>query len=214
MAHGNKGMKHDKEWNDRISASHMGIRPSAETLIKLHTSHLGQIPWIKGKTKATDPRVKTPSTCFKKGSTVNVGRKWPMWRRKAHSVCITGVFKDPVKRKKIMSACARGRMKRPTSLEGSVIQRIKQHKLPFQYNGVNVISIGGRFPDFIHTKGEKICVETRPKICCQFWGNKTTWQEYRREKLAHYKKHGWKCLFLWAEDIKKNPAIIEKILSK
>ena len=212
--HALKGRKISEQHKARISASHMGIRPSAETLVKLRTSHLGQIPWIKGKTKATDPRVKTPSTCFKKGSTVNLGRKWSLARRLEHSKCITKMFKDPIKHKKIISAAVRGRAKRPTSLEKIVIKEIRKHKLPYRYAGKNAFSIGRKYPDFIHKEGKKICVEVRPKICCPFWGDKCTWQEYKKRKTTYYKKYGWKCLFIWWEDIKKDPETIKRILSK
>jgi len=102
---------------------------------------------------------------------------------------------------------------RPTSLEQIIIDVIKENHLPFKYTGDGKFFIGSRNPDFIDTMGRKICVEARPKKTCPIW-NSCSWQEYKQKKVTNYKKYKWKCLFLWWEDIKSNPEIIKKTLSK
>ncbi len=44
-----KGIPRTKAVRDKISESHLGLRPSEETRKKLIKSHLGQVPWNKDK---------------------------------------------------------------------------------------------------------------------------------------------------------------------
>ena len=52
----NKGKPHSEEWKRKISQSHLGIKPSKETIEKLRISHLGQKGYWTGKKLKAGPR--------------------------------------------------------------------------------------------------------------------------------------------------------------
>ena len=86
----------------------------------------------------------------------------------------------------------------------------KEHNLPFHYVGDSSLWIGegkGLNPDFIEANGKKIVVEIfgdywhSPLLNTSLRGNATL--PYRKK---HYKKYGWKAIFIWETDLKREDA--------
>lgn len=86
----------------------------------------------------------------------------------------------------------------------------KKHNLGFHYVGDGSLWIGrtrALNPDFIETNGKKICIE----IFGDYWHSpmlnrniqETARLDYRKR---HYKKFGWKPIFIWETDLKRSDA--------
>lgn len=103
----------------------------------------------------------------------------------------------------------KGLLKRPTSLEKALENLIDKYSLPYEYVGDGQFSIGGKCPDFIHTK-KNIVIEVRPKKMCRYWSNCTP-EEYERQRIDHFAKHSWKCVVVWQEDFINENNVLEKI---
>jgi len=95
-------------------------------------------------------------------------------------------WQKPDYRNKVITAQLKGLFKRPTSLEKQMINIIRRNNLPYRYTGDGDVLIGYKNPDFVNTEGEKICVEVANTY------HHT--EEYPAERIAHFKKYGWKCI--------------------
>lgn len=150
----------------------------------------GIVPWNKGLTKETDDRL------AKAGQKVSCTLK-ERWRT------------EPKFRERSLKAMIGGLLKRPTCLEKKLIEIIEANNLPFKYVGNWAFLIGYKNPDFIHTKGRKVCIEISYEYFkVQRFGSR---QEYEKKRAGYFSKWGWTTIFLWEEDL-NNPDKIISIL--
>ena len=112
-----------------------------------------------------------------------------------------------------------GRKRHKTKPEQIFEEICEKNNLPFKYTGDGSFWIGGKpalNPDFINTKGKKVCVE----VFGNYWhstrlGKDTPYiqtHEGRREKL---KEHGWELIVFWENDLKRDDAeqlVLSKLL--
>lgn len=116
------------------------------------------------------------------------------------------IWQNPEYREKNIKAMLKGLFKEPTSLEKQFIDIIKKHSLPYRYVGDGSLLIGFKCPDFVNTDGKKICIEVRPKRLCHVY-DKCSSEEYKKQRIKHFAKYGWKCLVIWEEDLSEENLI-------
>ena len=80
-----KGYKHTPETKEKIRLAHLGMKPSADTLIKLSESHKGKTAWNKGISRWWDS-----PTEYVKGQ--NLGEKHPNWKGGISRAYKTGYY--------------------------------------------------------------------------------------------------------------------------
>ena len=95
-------------------------------------------------------------------------------------------------RERVLKHSLKGLLKRPTSLEGKLIELIQRYDLPFRYCGNGSEIIGGFNPDFIETAGRKLLIETANRFHHP--------ENYEKQRYAIFAKRGFRTLFLWWED--------------
>jgi hypothetical protein len=114
--------------------------------------------------------------------------------------------------------------KRPSGLERRFIQFIKYNNLPFEFVGTDyskkidlskipdIIWKTYKLPDFLHHE-RKIAIElTDKKLKIKLNKlNLKDWQEYEKELSRALKKVGWKVIFVYQDELTKNP---DKVLHK
>jgi len=167
-------------------------KTESETKVKLFAEGKLTI-WSKGLTKVTDKRIHTgihPKTEFKKGHKS---------RTQFTSEQVKGFWLNPLIRERMIRGIIKSLNIRPTSLEYQFINFIQQNNLPYKYVGDGSFLIGYKNPDFININGEKICIETASKFYKQKNSRYKNNLEYEKERIAHFKKYGWKCIIIFAE---------------
>lgn len=89
-----------------------------------------------------------------------------------------------------------------TKPELKFIEMLEKYKAPFKYTGDGSFWVGRLNPDFIHLNHKKLAVE----IFGEYWHTPLLNHSVRYEatelgRKERYKKHGWKCIVLWAEPL-------------
>ena len=180
-----KGEKH------HLFGKHLSI----ETREKLSKAHKGQVPWNKGGTLSEEHKQKLSDA--KTGERHhNFGKHLSKETRR----------KLRIKRK------ARKFPTHHTKPEQIFEQICKRNNLDFHYVGDGSLWIGKKEekqlnPDFIEANGKKIIVE----VFGDYWHSpllnmgmkESSTLEYRKR---HYKQFGWKSIFLWESDLKREDA--------
>jgi len=158
----------------------------------------------------------SPSTEFKKGSKVNLGRKrepfsddWKKkiglgtqrWHKERNWI-------SPMKNPEISKKVLRRRI--PSSLESKMISIVEKLNLPYKFVGDGKFFIESKNPDFIECNGKKIALEVYNKSQKEYFfkGGFEAWKEEREEIFS---KYGWKIIFL--EDAQINEEEVKKILN-
>ena len=131
------------------------------------------------------------------------GRKKTCWKK--------GGPPEEIRRKAL-----RALYKKPNKPETILINLIKEHNLPYDYNGNKAdLIIGGKIPDFYNNNGSKQVLELFGR---QFHDPDNTFLKkidyIRTEKgtLEHYKKFHFGCLIVWEEELKDMDEVLNKIL--
>ena len=101
------------------------------------------------------------------------------------------------RREERLKSMVKGRHKRPTRLEQSVIRICKLLSIPFRYTGDGKVRIGKLFPDFIWEE-KKMIIEVYNR-----YYKSVNYEAVRKEYLN---KRGYSVLFLTDEDIDKKRA--------
>lgn len=123
------------------------------------------------------------------------------------------VWQNPEYREKQIKRLLNKHFEKPTQLEQRFDAFFKQNNLPFHYVGDGQLIIGGKCPDFV-CNPLKLVVEVGNKIeksIKRKGRNYFSWQDYQRQRKAHFKRYFFDCICLWEEDLKKNP---NKMLDK
>lgn len=111
-----------------------------------------------------------------------------------------------------MRKIIKARHARPNRPESKLIHIINEYNLPFGYAGNGEVVIGGKNPDFIHTKGEKKVIE----LFGIYWhsplyGKVRPTMTYEA-KTQHYAKHGYDCLVIWDIELVNTRQVVDKIM--
>jgi hypothetical protein len=135
--------------------------------------------------------------------------------RKKHknniSISITNKWKNKEYREKVVRNVLKSLLKRPTSLEQYFTDNyIVKYELPYKYVGNGRKIIGSKNPDFIHSKGKKICVEVRDTEVCNSLAKKS-FKRYKQERIKHFAKFGWKCIVFSEEDMKDEKKVVKNL---
>lgn len=93
-----------------------------------------------------------------------------------------------------LRAAIKGRWRSPNTLEKAVLKIVVGHG--FKFVGDGKLLIGTRNPDFVHKK-KRLIIEAM----AGYWHPKSD----EPHRIKHYKKHGYKCLVIWRQDLLKNP---------
>jgi uncharacterized OsmC-like protein len=114
------------------------------------------------------------------------------------------LYKNPEFAKKMFEAT----VKRPTKPEKWCCKIFHKNKLPYKYVGDGGVVIGNKCPDFIHIS-KKIVIEVFGKAfhspLFTFKKSMPYHQTYDGT-MAHYKKHGYKCVIIWDTDLDREDA--------
>jgi len=78
--------------------------------------------------------------------------------------------------------------KRPTNLEKQFMAICDKHSLPFEYVGDGDFFVGSKNPDFIHSKGDKVCVEVANTYPVHHS------KDYPDIRKKYFAEHGWDCV--------------------
>jgi hypothetical protein len=99
-----------------------------------------------------------------------------------------------------------GMHRRPNGAEIFVDKQIQiVRPKDFVYSGDGKIWIEGRNPDWFNINGKKQVIE--------FFGRQYHKSEDEKDRLDHYKRYGYDCLVIWAEELKDLEKLKNKILS-
>lgn len=104
---------------------------------------------------------------------------------------------DPVKKEKWVRNTVKGVRIRPTSIEQTIIDVIKEYDLPYKYVGNGEVIINGKNPDFINTNDAKGLIEC--------FGKHWHPQSDESERIEYFASIGYKTLILWDREIENRP---------
>lgn len=91
----------------------------------------------------------------------------------------------------------------PSKAEMTLKAFLEKHDFPFSYVGDGKVFIAGKCPDFINNNGGKQIIE--------FFGFWKHTKEEAEERKRLFKQYGFDTLFLWYEDLKNEPRLLNKI---
>lgn len=123
-------------------------------------------------------------------------------------------WQNPEYRERMIKVMMKALAKRPTKLEHNGINFISKFNLPIKYVGDGSLIIGGKNPDYVESNGKKICFEIGNKIeksLKREGRDQHSWQEYEQQRIEHFKKHGWKCLVIWEDELQNERLLLDKI---
>jgi len=88
--------------------------------------------------------------------------------------------------------------KRPTNLEKQFMAICDKYGLPFEYVGDGDFFVGSKNPDFIHTNGDKVCVEVANT--CPIHHSK----DYPIIRKRYFAEYGWDCVVFMGNKLDEN----------
>ncbi|GAI78435.1 unnamed protein product, partial [marine sediment metagenome] len=211
-----------------------GAEKAAAIKKKLSQSHKGQTPWIKGRTKETEPVLKRLGEIHSKRmrgrrlsenhrrriSEGNKGRVFTEETKRKiglkSRVTLKKLWKNPEYRAEQVKRIISGWRRKPTRPEKRMIEIFEKHGLPFIYNGyIGGMVIGGKVPDFISTEGKQKVVEVFgrffhdpnfPRHLSPIPESKTF-----QGTIHHYSQHGYDCLIFWEDQLKDENFVLRKV---
>ena len=95
--------------------------------------------------------------------------------------------------------------RRPTSLEERMMKILDEHfpgKYSYTGDGKDGIIIGTMIPDFVRNDGKAVI-----EVFGSFWHHKKD----EKERIAAFKKFGYRCLVIWEQELENKAAVIDKI---
>lgn len=104
---------------------------------------------------------------------------------------------------------------KPTKPERQLEAILSKHFPEFEYNGDGRlgVTLGGLTPDFVNVNGKKDLIEVFGDYYHSAEVIGDDWRRSELGKMMIYNSLGWRCLILWASDLKSKPEaeIIEMI---
>lgn len=231
-----RGQKHSEETKRKLRETRKNQIFTDETRQKMsessqgHHRNQGRIPWNKGLTKETDPRVRKYGESQRKEkiklNCLYCGKEVELHPYRAKSFkfcsksCRTRYNPPPHKghthseeTKTYLSKIKTEQMKDPDLLrrclscrtpntwEERLIDLFKTHSFPFKFVGDGSVNIGGKNPDFIDDQGRII----------EFFGEYWHEPEEEEERIGFFASYGYPCLVVWGRDYKDEKLLIDKI---
>ena len=74
--------------------------------------------------------------------------------------------------------------------------------MPYRYVGDGSFLVGYKNPDFVNVNGQKICIEVANHYHHPY--------PYKKKRIEHFAKWGWKCLVFFEDKVKED-FVIEKL---
>ena len=103
---------------------------------------------------------------------------------------------DPIKRRKRVEAIIKASWRRPTEIEGRIIDIVIKYHLPYKYVGDGKFILGGKNPDFLNTNGGKKLID----IFGDYWHRGGLVEEKKRVEC--FTNYGFKDLIIWASEMR------------
>lgn len=93
----------------------------------------------------------------------------------------------------------------PNKLERRFKDLVRGSYLRYRGDGARIVA--GHCPDFIIAKSRRIV-----EVFGDYWHRDTVDKD--RQKLADYRKAGWKVLVIWESDIEQRPDVVRRTVLK
>lgn len=156
-----------------------------------------------------------------------------MWRdpvsRQKHLDGLHEANKDPIIRKmrsdrmkennpmarrdivdKMLRSLVKSQKHNPNAGEKKMIAFFAENKIPLIFCGDGSFILDGKIPDFVNYE-KKVVVEYNGR----FWHSKNEWNDAyddSKERVAHFKKHGYTCYIIWDDEFEAKKHTIVKDL--
>lgn len=97
----------------------------------------------------------------------------------------------------------------PNKQEQKLIKLIQENKLPYNFVGNGKVRIGKLYPDFINTNNQRKVIE----LFGDYWHTKKVrcYEETEKGRIEYFKKHGFKCLVIWENELKRLNNVLQRI---
>jgi very-short-patch-repair endonuclease len=147
-----------------------------------------------------------------------IRKKWQMeeYRKKAKR-SMKEVWEDKKYKKRQVERLLHTHFSKPTQLEQRFDAFFKQNHIPFRYVGDGQLIISGKNPDFV-CNPKKLVIEVgskKEKAVKRENRSFINWQDYERQRKAHFKRWHFDCLCLWEDELRQNPQkLLRKIKTK
>lgn len=197
------GRTHTKESREKMSAAQKGRKTSDETRRKISEAKTGF--------RHTEETKKKIGDAFRGKKGKNYGKPVSKETRKKISKKLRG-RKLSEEHKENIRKGLRGRKNEKSKPELKFEEICIKFNLPFRYVGDASLWIGSKKgkklnPDFIEANGKKVIVE----IMGRYWHSPLINPKIREDakllyREKHYKKHGWKTIFIWDTDLERKDA--------
>jgi very-short-patch-repair endonuclease len=198
---GNKGKKRTPAMIRRMIAVNKGRKASEETRAKLSAMRRGKPKWwasMKGKKLSAEARAKISASNRKRiySEATKLKIKLSALSRRDYYVTAMRKRRNSPGFEKLLH---KARLARPNKLESQVQAFLDAHRPGlWRYNPGNLI-IDRLVPDFVNTKKRFVL-----EVFGDYWHR----GENPAVRIQRYKKHGYRCVVVWENDFRRNPAII------
>lgn len=118
------------------------------------------------------------------------------------------IYNDPEYQKNRISNTLKSIHQKPNGLEKKFINFFNSEDLSFIYTGDGSLMIGNKNPDFRH-ESESLLIEVANRQFREAFQEDVEGEV--QKKIKFYRKHGWKCLWLWEEDLKDSNKLLDEI---
>lgn len=195
---GFKGKKHTDMTKKKQSIAKIGKKRSIESVEKQiktrGTKYIGENAPFFGHMHTEEAK----ESIRKILSIIFLGERNPMYGR--HHTDATKQLLSEASIRNLKSGIYN---KKPTDIELLFQEICQKYNLPFRYVGNRQFWIGRQNPDFIDSNGRKIVVE----LLGDWWHsallNRRVQDDDLKKREQHYKRYGWKVIFIWGSDIKR-----------
>lgn len=181
----------NEDYRKRMVTAHKGKKLPEEQKIKIAQALKGRKPPQKAVDAAILARRGKPISPRHRENLIKAFATKEC--KEKRSIASKKLWSDPEYRRKVITAQLKGLMKRPTSFEMKIIELIKKYNLPFEYVGNGKVLICYKNPDFIHTNGKKLLIET--------YFSRWHGEDYETKRAEIFGKYGFKTLFLNENDL-------------
>jgi len=176
---------------------------------------LGKIPWNKGLTKETDPRV---AQYAESGAKTRKERPLTEKQIQANRVRKLGKTASPEAKENYRKAAQkrnredmnywknlRKALNLSPNKQEQKLDRILQSILPGEYKYVGDFSliIGGKCPDFFNVNGQKKLIE--------LYGNYWHRNDDPQDRISFFTPFGFQTLIVWESELQNKPKLVRKL---
>ncbi len=123
-----------------------------------------------------------------------------------HCMAIKALWADPIYREKQIQAIIKGSHLKPNKQEKK-LNKIIQKLFPGEYKlnvKANIMTLGGKVPDFVNINGKKKLIE--------FYGEHWHQEEDSQKRIDYFKQFGWDTLVIWGNELKGEIKLLKEKL--